>query len=138
MRYERDKALSNRIYLLVVLLYTSRWLSLNLKRTIFFLTVIIISLPYSTAGHKPLRLHSTRFDPWLLASSICKPTCANHHCKWPVIVLNWVAFDANNFHWQWSQILETNYLNLVHKTNDCLIYSNITIITKTTIIFSFK
>jgi hypothetical protein len=56
--------------------------------------IIIISSPQSTAGHRPLQFLAISLDLRLLASSSCKPSCANRLSTWPEGVLHFVYLDA--------------------------------------------
>jgi hypothetical protein len=55
------------------------------------LIIIIISLPQSTAGHRPLQSPATSLD---LRTSSCQPPCANRHYTWSEGVLHYVYLDA--------------------------------------------
>jgi hypothetical protein len=57
-------------------------------------SVLIISPPQSTAGHRLLQLLALSFDLRLLASSSRQPSCANRHSTWPEGVLHYVNRDA--------------------------------------------
>jgi hypothetical protein len=58
-------------------LQSSYWLFQTLRQ--YFIIIIIVSPLQSTAGHSPLQFLAISLDPRHLASSSCKPSCANRH-----------------------------------------------------------
>jgi hypothetical protein len=68
-------------------------IELHLHITLVFI-IIIISLPQSTAGYRPLQCPTISLYLRLLASSSCQPSCANRHSTKPEGVLNYVYLDT--------------------------------------------
>jgi hypothetical protein len=56
--------------------------------------IIIISLPQSTAGHRPLQSLAISLDLLLLTSSSCQPSSANRYSTWSEGILHYVYLDA--------------------------------------------
>jgi hypothetical protein len=56
--------------------------------------IVNISLPQSTAEHKPLQSLAISLDLRLLASSYCQSSFANRHSTWPEGVLHYAYLDV--------------------------------------------